>query len=180
MTQYRPSSCAVSGGKTCEPRITVGRVRSAGGAATLKWYVSASICACVVNRVEEQLQMSKDGGGPSDVEGGVSGETSTMTTLGSVNVSGGGGGGGGLSIEFGSRFVPYTTLSVCCLLFNGVALAALGFVRGPRTVHQRLLANLTIGDVVGTVLLWLYNNSCLLYTSPSPRDRQKSRMPSSA
>ena len=24
------------------------------------------------------------------------------------------------------------------------------------------------------------DNSCLLYTSPSPRDRQKSRMPSSA
>ena len=28
-------------------------------------------------------------------------------------------------------------------------------------------------------LLW-YFNFCLLYTSPSPRDRQKSRMPSSA
>ena len=26
----------------------------------------------------------------------------------------------------------------------------------------------------------LHNNCCLLYTSPSPRDRQKSRMPSSA
>ena len=26
----------------------------------------------------------------------------------------------------------------------------------------------------------LSTNSCLLYTSPSPRDRQKSRMPSSA
>ena len=25
-----------------------------------------------------------------------------------------------------------------------------------------------------------YSRSCLLYTSPSPRDRQKSRMPSSA
>ena len=25
-----------------------------------------------------------------------------------------------------------------------------------------------------------YNDTCLLYTSPSPRDRQKSRMPSSA
>ena len=25
-----------------------------------------------------------------------------------------------------------------------------------------------------------YENPCLLYTSPSPRDRQKSRMPSSA
>ena len=26
----------------------------------------------------------------------------------------------------------------------------------------------------------VFSNSCLLYTSPSPRDRQKSRMPSSA
>ena len=26
----------------------------------------------------------------------------------------------------------------------------------------------------------LYSQICLLYTSPSPRDRQKSRMPSSA
>ena len=26
----------------------------------------------------------------------------------------------------------------------------------------------------------LISNACLLYTSPSPRDRQKSRMPSSA
>ena len=30
------------------------------------------------------------------------------------------------------------------------------------------------GEIMGTV------DSCLLYTSPSPRDRQKSRMPSSA
>ena len=30
----------------------------------------------------------------------------------------------------------------------------------------------------GTVAKW--NKNCLLYTSPSPRDRQKSRMPSSA
>ena len=29
-------------------------------------------------------------------------------------------------------------------------------------------------------LNWLYHNSCLLYTSPSPRDRTRSRMPSSA
>ena len=27
---------------------------------------------------------------------------------------------------------------------------------------------------------WMYSWACLLYTSPSPRDRQKSRMPSSA
>ena len=30
------------------------------------------------------------------------------------------------------------------------------------------------------VFLSKTNNACLLYTSPSPRDRQKSRMPSSA
>ena len=29
-------------------------------------------------------------------------------------------------------------------------------------------------------LVWTRYRSCLLYTSPSPRDRQKSRMPSSA
>ena len=29
-------------------------------------------------------------------------------------------------------------------------------------------------------MLKVYNYICLLYTSPSPRDRQKSRMPSSA
>ena len=37
------------------------------------------------------------------------------------------------------------------------------------------------GKVVdGDQLLFVIANSCLLYTSPSPRDRQKSRMPSSA
>ena len=44
--------------------------------------------------------------------------------------------------------------------------------------HSRTLV------VPGTFLRVLYNNIhhhvCLLYTSPSPRDRQKSRMPSSA
>ena len=36
----------------------------------------------------------------------------------------------------------------------------------------------------GTATIWSHgfggNTTCLLYTSPSPRDRQKSRMPSSA
>src|SRR5665213_4347850 len=30
------------------------------------------------------------------------------------------------------------------------------------------------------IALGMFSNPCLLYTSPSPRDRQKSRMPSSA
>ena len=39
--------------------------------------------------------------------------------------------------------------------------------------------NRQIGHFNNGMLPLLYNN-CLLYTSPSPRDRQKSRMPSSA
>ena len=34
--------------------------------------------------------------------------------------------------------------------------------------------------VTGAVVAVVVNGTCLLYTSPSPRDRQKSRMPSSA
>ena len=36
-----------------------------------------------------------------------------------------------------------------------------------------------IGDSLG-MTLYGHPTTCLLYTSPSPRDRQKSRMPSSA
>ena len=46
-----------------------------------------------------------------------------------------------------------------------------------------VLASLLIEDGVGTVSIISRADaygSCLLYTSPSPRDRQKSRMPSSA
>ena len=37
-----------------------------------------------------------------------------------------------------------------------------------------------VGNVVEKREKFVSNNICLLYTSPSPRDRQKSRMPSSA
>ena len=37
-----------------------------------------------------------------------------------------------------------------------------------------------VGDVVVASVKDALPNICLLYTSPSPRDRQKSRMPSSA
>ena len=35
-------------------------------------------------------------------------------------------------------------------------------------------------DTVGESIFPPHPSTCLLYTSPSPRDRQKSRMPSSA
>ena len=103
------------------------------------------------------------GGGTSNMKGDsqLTINVSIATTMTDLDRSSAttGADSGGLPMDFSSRFVPYTTLSVCCLLFNCVALAALCFVRGPRTVHHRLLANLTIGDVIGTVLLWLYHNS---------------------
>src|SRR5678810_369975 len=37
-----------------------------------------------------------------------------------------------------------------------------------------------IAGVEGDLAIRAVNQGCLLYTSPSPRDRQKSRMPSSA
>ena len=45
-----------------------------------------------------------------------------------------------------------------------------------REVHNGLLASKEIGYATTVKMLVI----CLLYTSPSPRDRQKSRMPSSA
>ena len=41
--------------------------------------------------------------------------------------------------------------------------------------------NATCGiEVYGDTNFYSYDNICLLYTSPSPRDRTRSRMPSSA
>ena len=43
------------------------------------------------------------------------------------------------------------------------------------------LESIPIPDEKGEIWLSLFeDNGCLLYTSPSPRDKQRSRMPSSA
>ena len=54
----------------------------------------------------------------------------------------------------------------------------LKFARGGKVVATSGGAFLGVAPLVGGIALvvWI----CLLYTSPSPRDRQKSRMPSSA
>ena len=48
--------------------------------------------------------------------------------------------------------------------------------------EERKLVTILFADVTGSTALGeLFDpEDCLLYTSPSPRDRQKSRMPSSA
>ena len=52
-------------------------------------------------------------------------------------------------------------------------------IRGTRIPVELLLRKLAEG-ATNDELLDAYPRFCLLYTSPSPRDRQKSRMPSSA
>ena len=52
------------------------------------------------------------------------------------------------------------------------------FRHAPVVESGKLAGIISIGDVVATRVAEL--ERCLLYTSPSPRDRQKSRMPSSA
>ena len=49
-------------------------------------------------------------------------------------------------------------------------------------INQGNVMDLAVAVVIGTAFTAIVNSvvSCLLYTSPSPRDRQKSRMPSSA
>ena len=53
-----------------------------------------------------------------------------------------------------------------------------GSVSAPGSDHQVIFNNGGSSFGAASVLYW--NDTCLLYTSPSPRDRQKSRMPSSA
>ena len=58
-----------------------------------------------------------------------------------------------------------------------VLLAAACFARGSTRFHDWLLAHALFGPMISE---WQQYGSCLLYTSPSPRDRTRSRMPSSA
>ena len=65
-----------------------------------------------------------------------------------------------------------------------VALNDKGFIDVNDNFETREPSILALGDVIGRVQLTpvatAEGMACLLYTSPSPRDRQKSRMPSSA
>ena len=68
------------------------------------------------------------------------------------------------------------------IIGNASVITLVGLGRGAQTLAKNQLSNL------GANVLFIVpgNNDtrrrgiCLLYTSPSPRDRQKSRMPSSA
>ena len=83
------------------------------------------------------------------------------------------------------------------LLFNPIRLKTISFLMTVETCNFKVLLEIT-DSTKGNLSIQLkklneaglikiekyfqksYPTTCLLYTSPSPRDRQKSRMPSSA
>ena len=79
------------------------------------------------------------------------------------------------------QLAPTGVMLMFAILYFGVMIDA-----GLFDPVVRLILKLVKGDpmkiVVGTAVLTMIVSldGCLLYTSPSPRDRQKSRMPSSA
>ena len=84
-----------------------------------------------------------------------------------------------ISIPILANWLPLTYLVPLMALAD---LAAAVFVGGSNRRHvslpelKRVMPFMVVGIVLGVTVLV----SCLLYTSPSPRDRTRSRMPSSA
>ena len=64
----------------------------------------------------------------------------------------------------------------------GLIFATIGAAIGTGNIWRfpRMVGANGGGSFLVPWLIFLFVWSCLLYTSPSPRDRQKSRMPSSA
>ena len=89
----------------------------------------------------------------------------------------------------GERLKPITNVTPKCLVYvNGKTLLERHFNMLVRSGVKEVVINLGwLGDKILEFAgdgckfgLEIHYSNCLLYTSPSPRDRQKSRMPSSA
>ena len=64
---------------------------------------------------------------------------------------------------YGMRFMPYSVLCALCMSFNFLSLCAIARIRGNRSVHHTLLMNLACCDIVGSLLLWMYYNSPMIF-----------------
>ena len=80
----------------------------------------------------------------------------------------------------GSHQHPYHLVEPSPWPAVGSAAAFITAIGGIMFMHERAYGEHVLAVGLGLVLLTMFMWCCLLYTSPSPRDRQKSRMPSSA
>ena len=111
------------------------------------------------------------------INGGSADQTATyngnMNTTPKLNIGARGDGIHGLSGKFSNFQIFNTALSgpeIATLYNNGSPIKTLANI--PQNSNLKAWYKLDASEI--------YNSTCLLYTSPSPRDRQKSRMPSSA
>ena len=77
---------------------------------------------------------------------------------------------------YNQSFIEYLR-SECHLADNTVKAYGRDMVHFQNWLAGRNIVDLTVAQLSDFVA---YLNSCLLYTSPSPRDKRQSRMPSSA
>ena len=84
------------------------------------------------------------------------------------------------------RARPYAAMAALAAGLAGAGLSALGAPASAQqltytyAIGSQGAVTSDVGEFADMVRATLADGRCLLYTSPSPRDRQKSRMPSSA
>ena len=90
------------------------------------------------------------------------------------------------ALEFQPQIITFFIV-VFCYLINGPSYPFIGnLIWLPIGAMSLCFLLFGFRVVVAAILaaqfseFWFHSQPCLLYTSPSPRDRQKSRMPSSA
>ena len=119
-----------------------------------------------------ELGGSGDGGGET---GDGDGEVTGSAGDGGGETGGGGGGDSGGGDE-DSPLALSPTASPVCWQWQHFSEVGLNNPTSPLLSHSIPPLYQPGGLIINSAHVWL----CLLYTSPSPRDRQKSRMPSSA
>ena len=76
-----------------------------------------------------------------------------------------------------------TSAAMVLLMTPGLAIFYGGMTRAKSSLNMIMMSFVSMGLVGVVWVLWVHGmtgGACLLYTSPSPRDRTRSRMPSSA
>ena len=89
---------------------------------------------------------------------------------------------------FSKKFLTVILISVPSAIVADFFYIPLAWMIGPMIAaslmalsgFQVLMPRIALSSILIILGLHIGNYICLLYTSPSPRDRQKSRMPSSA
>ena len=79
-------------------------------------------------------------------------------------------------MEYILALLPYFTIGIVAAFISRFTGIAISFLLVPTLLYW----GATPVEVVSFMLTFTLYNTCLLYTSPSPRDVEESRMPSSA